>query len=926
MTLAAKLLFFVTSPFPSSFTNVLLKIFFYLFLINLNEDYLTDLTEGKLQAKLMGKVANTFAYGEVKKAVAKTIAYNDYTIEWVEDSDAPSVSPSTRSGKRKGKAYDPESPSKSTKSDGKGKGKGKTYKCSHSSKSSKSKGKGKGYHHGGCPHLKMYNVIVTMRIERYYTTMWEDRAYMSPDAKKMLQDEEYINFFTTCGPNYVRSTQRAQEVTAIFTFLTSQKSNAKAFADSLRLYIHGNQHDDLFKSGSPYDFFTGFQHTHDKTGFDEDLESDAPLDSAMDSEQHHHYIDSEHNHFYDSYVLDSLSIEMFGYGLGLNQMGSDNIVTTSLDTFNEVMKFAYNSMVKSDEKDGQVGKVYGVDVVPWADNAEFLNYAEVNFNRISLPTPRGLIENARRVTASTSPSMLGRSGSNEFTCLSVNSMVDDFGKCCRPDCIVNVMSTNSTNGVTLVKRRCQPYHQVSPAMMKSNLMLNAEFVVLLGRVARDKLSSFSGLGQCASALRTYPSHFDYYYVHSGDKAKYDHAIERSFTVKEMKAAIDPLGDLSILSMVGNEHDEFYEMYYEPCLQSLYGRNIGFDKETDPKYFFAEPWYNHEECTRHQCLEPNMAWDRKNGTGCVPGLMGRRTMESPIPSSTDPFCAIAEDTINGEERCKYEPDETAFERMDFCREFLPQGKDGRGRDVTVSMGYLVNYFCQPQLAVHADEASPSKMDEVDLIADICRSGQLPSQPPSEAPTGTASDSPSLSPSIAPSLSTIPSLAPSEAPTADKCRASDKSKLGNGLCDGGLYNTEECGFDDGDCTAFNLKYGDCEVEFPYLIGNDQCDGSTYNVAECGFDGGDCTAFNDKYTECNVELPYLIGNDKCNGGLYNTAGCNFDGGDCAKFNSLYPNCEAEFPEDVGNRECNPENNNAECLWDGGDCKSPKKSKKDA
>ena len=64
-----------------------------------------------------------------------------------------------------------------------------------------------------------------------------------------------------------------------------------------------------------------------------------------------------------------------------------------------------------------------------------------------------------------------------------------------------------------------------------------------------------------------------------------------------------------------------------------------------------------------------------------------------------------------------------------------------------------------------------------------------------------------------------------------------QIGNGLCDGGDYNTEECGWDGGDCIEFN-KYPNCKVDDQHSrIGNGYCDGGDYNTEECGWDGGDC-----------------------------------------------------------------------------------------
>ena len=66
---------------------------------------------------------------------------------------------------------------------------------------------------------------------------------------------------------------------------------------------------------------------------------------------------------------------------------------------------------------------------------------------------------------------------------------------------------------------------------------------------------------------------------------------------------------------------------------------------------------------------------------------------------------------------------------------------------------------------------------------------------------------------------------------------KRFLSDGRCDGGPYDTEECGWDGGDCTHFRLQFPQCEISAPYLIGNNQCQLGQYNTAECGWDGGDC-----------------------------------------------------------------------------------------
>ena len=124
----------------------------------------------------------------------------------------------------------------------------------------------------------------------------------------------------------------------------------------------------------------------------------------------------------------------------------------------------------------------------------------------------------------------------------------------------------------------------------------------------------------------------------------------------------------------------------------------------------------------------------------------------------------------------------------------------------------------------------------------------------------------------------------------CLVSDISRIGNGICDinedffgDDNFNTEECGWDGGDCII--SEYPDCHVDYPTSIGNGVCDvdyngAKSYNTEECGWDGGDCIA-PAGYPDCHVDNPTSwLGDGHCDEG-YNTELCGFDGGDCDSFN---------------------------------------------
>ncbi len=115
------------------------------------------------------------------------------------------------------------------------------------------------------------------------------------------------------------------------------------------------------------------------------------------------------------------------------------------------------------------------------------------------------------------------------------------------------------------------------------------------------------------------------------------------------------------------------------------------------------------------------------------------------------------------------------------------------------------------------------------------------------------------------------------------------VGNGHCDP-EYNVPECAFDGGDC---------CPVADSVHLGDGHCDGLVFNTEICGFDDGDCIEFNEEYPDCfalgdytlnelyneykridreyeNRDYP-VLGNGICeNFGMFNVPECGYEGGE--------------------------------------------------
>ena len=170
--------------------------------------------------------------------------------------------------------------------------------------------------------------------------------------------------------------------------------------------------------------------------------------------------------------------------------------------------------------------------------------------------------------------------------------------------------------------------------------------------------------------------------------------------------------------------------------------------------------------------------------------------------------------------------------------------------------------------------------------------------------------------------------------------DFFKIGDGICDGGEYLTDACGWDEYDCCSLDqFRIGDnicdsrddnesylkaecgfegldcCEKDILPLTKNGQCDNKA-NTIQCGWDRDDCNDFNERYPQCKVDNPALIGDGHCSGGSYNTAACGWDGGDCVV--ESYHECTVDDPQKIADGHCDSKEpyNTAACGWDGGDC----------
>jgi len=520
-------------------------------------------------------------------------------------------------------------------------------------------------------------VVATMRIERYYSSVREEVSPLSEDALTLLDAQDYIGFFKSCGPNYVRSIRRAQELTALFKFTSASEENAREFALGLKA-------------------------------------SGAGLDASASFAMKEKYTS----------ITSNLAITIVGYGLGLNAEGSSTLVSTTLEEYNDVMKFAFQSFTQNEDSHN-IGMVYGIEIVPWVDNTAFQVASKVLDEEVEIEVPRSL---QRKAVNQAAPDALwtsalntadgrfvggvGSGGAAVFTCSDTTQEIDRFGYCCEITSLYNPVTNVYVDdislmgdGTTLV---CNPVRKLDKSVVKNNMANNGEFVAHLDSLVRYKLNQLFFLEKCLTSVNSFDERYDHYLLKPKDSVKYDVNVENSFSVLDLRLTLDPKSDYGMITHLGNELDEFIEMYYSPCIAELFGTNEGTTPDVEPQYFMAYSWLTHDACSKLSCLADNMRWDRKDDSlGCVPSLIiADDTLYDPTNdgnsncaknNNVDTFAAATE-------VCKYE------EQLLFT--YQDTAKACWGDTVP---DYLMNHFCMPQLSGRlATEDDITRINEKYLV--------------------------------------------------------------------------------------------------------------------------------------------------------------------------------------------------------------------
>jgi hypothetical protein len=510
---------------------------------------------------------------------------------------------------------------------------------------------------------KVYFFVSTMRIERYYTTVDESISTLSSEAEALLAKQDYVGFFKACGPSYVRGIRRAQELSAIFTFNSNSKTLAQNFAAGLKT------------TGSSV------------------LNPSETTESKFTP------------------IIDTLEIKILGYGLGLSDSNSETtetLVARSLDDYTKIVEYAYAIMTETsaDSYVRDLGMVSGVEVIPWVDNVSFQVAVKLHNADIQVPKPRSLLSTAFLKSTVTDRTITFNNTAEArtiFRCRDTDQYIDMYGYCCEHSSmydtsILRYNQTAETSNLTALV--CRELYNLEKSVLKVNMDQNAEYISQLDLATRIKMNKLSTLEKCVSAVRQIPSYFDYNLLQQ-QESKAGGTFE-AITVVELKAALDPFSDYSLVKEFGREIDEYMDMFYSPCVAQILGASIITGGTTDAKYIMASTWDNYETCKHMTCLDENQRWDRSVG-GCAPSIISGQSLAKNY--TTADYCAYDVDKSEDVEACKYETTEldAYHDKVMGCWERLLPATNNK-------IDEFLDYYCLPTLSENV--VSDARKAEID----------------------------------------------------------------------------------------------------------------------------------------------------------------------------------------------------------------------
>jgi hypothetical protein len=383
------------------------------------------------------------------------------------------------------------------------------------------------------------HVVAHMSTERYYASIDDTTATLTPDAQALIERGDLVGFFQACGSGYIRSIRRTAEFTGIFSFESTSEEKVKEAAASLQVKSAGG------------------------LGPSAELSVKSTSTSKKDD------------------VTTRITIKAFG--IGINDEGATTLVATDRASYDAAAQYAFKSMQTED-----VGMIRGVEILPWSSNLQFQNAIRfedqevIAFNETT--GERDLHYKWMDCTAGCKKAPAAVEGG-------------ELGACTAPGPEDQCADSQSADAATDYDGpRPAWYKQLPrPAIVhaievKAITMINAEFITTLEKVFTNQMHMTTTLQACATTLQQ---------LTKAQKGKFkkmmlrDHsrmhmnpvaAGTESTMVEDAAKALN----MAALKKRRESMQNFVKYFYGPCATQI-TRHSNAGRMT-------QYWWDFEECT------------------------------------------------------------------------------------------------------------------------------------------------------------------------------------------------------------------------------------------------------------------------------------------------------------------------------------------
>ena len=184
---------------------------------------------------------------------------------------------------------------------------------------------------------------------------------------------------------------------------------------------------------------------------------------------------------------------------------------------------------------------------------------------------------------------------------------------------------------------------------------NWGFVAHLDSLVLMKRNNLFTLERFINTIRSFPVIHDYHLLKHQYTVMVKDVLEIDFTVKEMKIALDPLNNFSLLKTVGEEIVKWVDIYYQPYVAALFDMNVGSNPDAESRYFLTYGWVFLSSYMSISCLADNMRWDC-GSSGCTTSLLVGYYAENYIASADRQCTKDNSNTVaDDDKKCKYNQD-------------------------------------------------------------------------------------------------------------------------------------------------------------------------------------------------------------------------------------------------------------------------------